>query len=900
MHAVKLPVLSTKHVKIDTGSLGGILDVEISNRVVFSCMANGGVLRYFIDSPVKEGENPFMVPLPQIAKVFVSPTAGLAIASTVNAENYAILLDGGKPVAIPKLKGQVIECVIWEEGDLEKKIVPSGIISSWISGNKSVEFSGAVLLGTQSGKIILVSLGGNFSRIIAESASKIRGLFSVEILGGLIVYAATSKELYSFSTSSLTESPVIAKLSDYLVCESPAEGRSEIVGDDKHLFWLCEAGTVLIDIDERLRSGKVNKVIPHSKMFGREIPRSIALTNNHILYLLESRLVLVSKISCASVVSIPLPIAQAFKPKLVQDQSDIYCFGDRRIFQIGVAHENAATWKFLLDNEEFDKALEAAKGSQKDIVKFKHAEFLMNSGECEKAASLFACVPDELKDFESVCLLFIESKKFSALLIYLQARLGGVSNAVQASSLFVWCVEIYAGEMSKNMEISSIYQQLQDSLHVFISDRASALDKSVVTVCYEIYEACGLTEEIFWLADAVGDVGISVGLALELYGDYEGVLSRLSNNKKIPADSKMRVVAEYSSLLFKFCPAKFIDFLILNLSIVDPCAFSSVLATSISDLDSRKHAIRFIEACISNVVVRNRARRTSAEGWTDLLNVLTRLKAKSGKEEDLINFLESCRNDELFDYSFALRECRTGHFLRAEVHLHLTVGSYSEALLSALNVPDISLAKKCAEKAGDAGYNGTKGLWINICKYLVRSESTDKLLEVYRQAQPHLKLSDVLCLMPMDTPLSCLRKDVIDYFERSDRESLALMKEIEDNKKALALIKDNLRSAPDRCVLLQRDKKCELCHCEVYNRRFFAFICGHCFHMDCMKKFYFANVAPSVRDALERMEPKRVEQRISSDCPFCGDSFLLESVNAPFVDFTRNQDEIQSWQIESK
>jgi len=65
-----------------------------------------------------------------------------------------------------------------------------------------------------------------------------------------------------------------------------------------------------------------------------------------------------------------------------------------------------------------------------------------------------------------------------------------------------------------------------------------------------------------------------------------------------------------------------------------------------------------------------------------------------------------------------------------------------------------------------------------------------------------------------------------------------------------------------------------------------------------MTNFHLARVAPPVREALERLDQRRLEDRISSDCCLCGDSFLLESVFTPFVDDELDRQELQAWAVD--
>ena len=832
-------------LKLEFGS--SISAGEISSRVCYAVTGNGDVSRVFMDST----DSPVLITLPakvEIARIFMQPSAAHALIVAKSAESFLITLEDGKVAPLPKLSRLVAESVDWADA--------------------------GALIGTQSGQLCYFSFDQKQFRIVAElsGGQKFLALASTAIFGKTTsrsFFAASQKYLFSFSSPSV-EDLSVARAAEFLFSEAPVEHRTSqlVVSDSGELFWLNGAATVLI------AEGSVKRTLPHSRFFG-EVPKSFALTDFHLIYLLENRAVLVSRISFEAVSSLSLPHANfgQLRSSIISDGNEHYLFSDRKFFQIQIANETAQNWKLFLAQRNFQAALTAAAtAAQRATVLKAHGAERLAAGDFRQAADLLAKIPDEFLDFEQVCLQFMGERNIPALLLYLQTRLRSASTAVQASAIFVWCVELLARmiDSADGEEIS----RSRDALRAFVSERMGALDRTVIRVCYEVLESYGLTSEISWLAESAGDFEVAVSLALEFDGDYEGVLSRLRENSKIAAERKLKIAAQYSPLFFKFCPSQFVDFLLAHAKNLDPAPFLP------SALSAGPQGLRFIDGCMHH--------KTS-----DLFRVAITLKTASSDESEIVSFIEAHARDTLFDRKFAERACKDHP--RALVALQAISGRADLAVKTALSVNDVSLAIKSVVRADDICMR--RRLWLEICKS-VSKDGVSPVLEIFHQAKGDIELSEVLKLLPEGTPIEAVKKEISRMVDDWKEKSEKLATEIEGHQKALELIKDDLRTAPERCVLLGQDQQCELCRLPLYTKRFFAFICGHCYHIDCMTSFHFARVAPQVREAMQKLDDRRLEERISSDCCLCGDSFLLESVFTPLVDEERDREELDAWAVD--
>jgi len=836
------------------GSLSSqqVLHASCANRCLFLALSNGDVVRVVDDDVqvikyvVPDGKRPIKN---RVSKVFQDPNGFHGIISMENGDNWYVSLSDCQAIPMTRLKGHLIESVGWEE-NMREAAPPKDI-----------------LIGTITGHILKASLQTLVSLRELPNRAPIVDLIIRKINGLGLNHSAivtTPDQLFFFSGSQWEDafavSATAARIFDMPRATVAGTGGIQLDFDQKQGVWLTGAGTVIFKLTDEGRPGREPPiVIPFTDLVEgdtlistllkhpSETPKSIALTNHHILHLMSQRIHVISRVTREVVTKISINSSRYGVPKrLVTDSvgERTYLITDQRIYEVFNDNEAEKVWTLYLERHDFEQALRFCPPDCIGVVKVAQAEHLCKQGDYLTGARIFANT--EGYSFEKACLRLMEyPNNERALLEYIRERLEqrGESNfgsdSIPDVMLCLWGIELALQLLDDKDKILDYFLQ-----------RATKLD--IVNPVYEVLQSYGRVKELLWFAEQVGDFDT----ILEHYvhrQNYEEAIVQLEKHKESAGLHK------YFPLLFFHEPHQVVSILVQrpveHLDFIIPAV---CLANPTST--QKGEAIRYLEYC----------HRMSPS--VEVCHALTWLYS-SGAEDNLMKFLQANERNENLDPEFALRVCHQHKHLRSEVLLYGFMGLYEEAVQLSLKRGDVALAKHNASKPNDPKVR--QKLWLAIVDHLVGTKKCagEDLLAL--SAESSLEIHELLPFLSDEMCVSVFRDPIIKFFERSEEEIVHLRQEMMDHRRAAALLKQDNNAASQRCITIPGDALCDICCRPATKDIFTAFACGHCIHAICGSNLGL----------------------LLDDCPLCGNS-MIEAITKPFWRLPDDEEEMLSWAID--
>ncbi|CBZ51122.1 hypothetical protein NCLIV_041970 [Neospora caninum Liverpool] len=304
----------------------------------------------------------------------------------------------------------------------------------------------------------------------------------------------------------------------------------------------------------------------------------------------------------------------------------------------------------------------------------------------------------------------------------------------------------------------------------------------------------------------------------------------------------------------------------------------------------------------------------SWKGATGLWNSLIVLKAEAEDEDDLLRLLASQKPGHLpFDPQFALRFCLEKGRERSAVLLYGLVGLHKEAVEKALSTNDMTLGQHAANAPADPAQR--QELWLRLAKHAAVHEDVPALVALVKQSGNLLKIQDVLPYISDSTVIDSLKEDICASLDAYEQRIASRYQEMETHKEAISALKDELRTVNQRCVVVEVDQICDVCCESIFTERFYAFGCGHCFHVSCCQRLRvpamdvdalaeFERRIVELDRALERGAPAEdleqlesaVDDILAGECSICG-TLMIRSITLPFIGAGESPEEVNSWNI---
>lgn len=824
-----------------------VLSATCANRSLLLALSNGEVARVVDDdiqmikfaatSDAKRQTNK------RISKVFLDPNGFYGIIGMENGDSWYVGLSDCEAQPLKQLKGFVIEAVAWESESRESA-------------------SHRFFLGTMTGQILKASL--HTISIVREMPYKwsVVDLALRQTKNYLSLFAITSTQMFCFSGPSSDE---MFKMSDRdaRVFDVPRGMRSgsgclQIDWDMRQGAWLTGAGTLLFQLTDQGRVAREPPiVVPFTDLIegyslisnllrtpSTDVPKSLAVTEYHILLLLPQTIQVISRVSHACVSNIKIHHTRYGVPKkLVQDRvgERIYLITEQRVYEVFCDDEVANVWSLYLERQEFDKALRIAPPASQDVVRIAQAECLCTQGDFVEAARLFART--KRYSFESACLRLMECPNERALLEYLcermeqrgsDERIG--SDTIPDVMLCLW-----------GLELSLQLEDKDEFLNYFLRKATKLnIDTSVI----QLLRDNGRIKELLWFAEQINDFSTILEHHV-LAQDFLAAISQLEKHNDTGGLQK------YFPLLFYHEPQRIVSVLVKRTLSIDLDVIIPSVCLSDPTPTHRGEAIRLLEYC---------HRMTSS---TAVCNSLIWMYSRD--EDHLLKFLQANENNESFDPSFALRLCREKGHGRAEVLLTGFMGLFEEAVALSLERDDVALAKHNASKPADVALK--RKLWLDIVEYMTKKNCPgEELLAL--SAESTLEIKDMLPYLSDEMTVSVFRDDLVRCLEQYEQKIVQRRFEMMDHRRAAALLKQDLAKASQACIVVPGDALCDLC-CRLATREVFvAFSCGHCIHAMCGSNLGL----------------------LLDDCPLCG-NVMQEAITMPFWRLPDDETEMESWKI---
>ena len=537
--------------------------------------------------------------------MFLDPSASHLIVNTILGENYYLHTQSRQPKPLSRLKGVNIESIAWN---------PSLPTAS----------TREILVGASDGNVyeVYIEPSSEFYRreekylkaVYKSSDGPVTGLWADLIAGKpdvRRVLVATPSSLLHFvgrigrpghegggpiyTKLFETEAPTTHQISRSSTSApsglslSPDWPDSSFDSDDaERIFaWLCSEGVFYGKLFASPGISNLgNKVFNEARTFSRsQIPASasanasgrrrakqdpivdIALTQWHILHLVEGRIVAVNRLDGGIVYDQEVLEPGQSALGLVADQkkNTFWLFTTQDIFEIVVNDEHRDVWKMMLRDQHFDAALHYARSpTQRDAVATASGDYLVSKGQFLEAAGVYG---KSSKPFEQVALTFIDHDEQDALRKYLLTKLSTYkkSSVMQRVMVASWLVEVYMSKLNSlddtittkaELSESTNAAQSQDQLSTvrtefqdFVAKYKSDLDRKTT---YDIISSHGREEELLSYASTVNDYNyvLSYWVQRERWSESLAVLKKQTD----PA-----IFYKYSSVLMTHAAVELVD-----------------------------------------------------------------------------------------------------------------------------------------------------------------------------------------------------------------------------------------------------------------------------------------------------------------------------------------------------
>ncbi|PSR93909.1 vacuolar protein sorting protein-like protein DigA [Coniella lustricola] len=957
----QLPIFSVEPVQLAFSIAADFVAAQVANNVLILALSTGRILRIDLERP----EDIDDIDLPKrsseigvIRRMFLDPTASHLIICTSLGENYYLHTQSRTPRHLARLRGVSLECIAWNpalptastreillgasDGNVyeayietttefyrkEEKFlkvlqkVPDGPVTGlWVDvlpGGRGGGGGGdtrRVMVATQTR---LYHLSGKVGRSEGSSGSIYTRLFEAE--------QPVAHELSR--TAGTTGSGLV-------VSPDPAAGDAgaihEMVTPERSFAWLNSqgvfAGRLLLSSQHGAELGsKVfseAKLLPRAQLAASTDPavrrraavdnvEAIALTQWHVIALLGGRVVAANRLTGAQVYDqLILDHGQRAVGLCVDLQKNTFwLFTAQEIFEIVVKDEDRDIWKIMLDQQQFDAAMQYAHSpAQKDAVAKASGDYLMSKGLYAEAAGVYG---KSSKPFEEVALALLDDGQHDALRKYLVTKLSTFKKAavMQRVMIATWLIEIFMAklntlddtivtkaELTEDLDpaqtqdqLSSVRSEFQD----FVSRHKSDLDRRTV---YDIISSHGREDELLFFANAVNDYNY----VLSYWVQQERWLETL---KVLKRQTDPAVFYRFSSVLMTHAPTDLVEILMrqsnLNARSLIP-ALLEYERTHKGTTLAQNQAVRYL------LYVVNQLNSTDAAIHNTLVSMYA--SHPSHDESALLAYLESQGDEPHFDRDFALRLCIQHKRVLSCVHIYTNMGQYLQAVELALSHDEIELASLIADRPLN-NPQLRKRLWLAVAKKVIsQSDGIKTAIEFLKKCNDLLRIEDLIPFFPDFVVIDDFKEEICSALEEYSHNIDALKREMDESSQTAANIKLDISSLDHRYAIVEPGEKCYTCGLPLLSRQFFVFPCQHAFHSDCLGREVLKQAGVGkgkrIRELQvmitrgvvqgERREAvvRELDGLIASACILCSD-YAIKRIDEPFV---KTHDNPGDWAI---
>ncbi|KAI9337160.1 Pep3/Vps18/deep orange family-domain-containing protein [Zopfochytrium polystomum] len=866
----------------------------------------------------------------RVRKVFLNPSASHILLATELGDSYYLHKSWKKPRYLPKFRGVMVESVAW---------APS------LADDPS---TGVFLVGSRQGHVFEAELSASdeffkkeerhFKQVfsIFEDDMPITGLVQCVFPSNTkrrLVLASTPGRLYHFLGAFSEPPPADSGYFGGLFNNSGASQNYQELSDDDGLagflgLWGSIADSVMLSSKFALlttpgiyhgalnmeRPTTVDAVLPSPMLLpfptvrgATAVPLQLAQTGFHYLLLYENCVRAVSELTGDLVYEerIPLDYNEKILGMVSDDTKQTYwIFTTNVLYELIVTDEDRGLWRFYLEKSNFEKARSYAKtDKQRDKIVTKQGEHYFSEKMYQQAADCFA--QSQSVGFEDVVLRLIDSGDVESLRVFLMKKLGKLSKTsqVQIFTISMWLVEIFVNLLNNEESAGSTSSTTKQEFYQFLRQYKDKLD---IPGIYKLLSSHGRMTDFLFLAELVGDKDSVVGYWIQerKWGSALTVLSQ---------SGTLDLYYKYASVLLENSPEETVT-LWTRSSNLNPRALIPAMM--------KYEAIKNTRGLTMSPVIRYLLHVVEIFQNTDPVvhNYIVSLfvtYAKSDKEETLLRFLSSQREDPYFDPRYALRLCLREGLTQSCIVIYSIMGMHEQAVELALRLRDFELAQIQADKPTDDD-TLRKRLWLRIARSIVEEKNDIKQAMSFIQNCELLKFEDILPFFPDFVHIAEFKDELSNALTGYKERLAELTQDMNEATKSAENIRVDLRELKTRYSVVPMTEKCCICSHTLLTRQFYVFPCHHVFHGDCLirevadastpsKRRRITDLAASLRrDALAppQSAPYRAKQAeakaelddlISAECLFCGD-MMIRSVTKPFVD-ARDADEMDKFAL---
>ncbi|KAF3771453.1 hypothetical protein M406DRAFT_105432 [Cryphonectria parasitica EP155] len=948
----QLPIFNVEPVQLAFSISADFVAAQVANNVLILALSTGRILRIDLERP----EDIDDIDLPKrpseagvIRRMFLDPTASHLIICTSLGENYYLHSQSRTPRPLARLRGVSLECVAWNPA------LPTASTRE-------------ILLGASDGNVYEAYIETTtefyrkeekFLKVLQKIPDgPVTGLW-VDVLPGRAevrrVMVATQTRLYHLtgkvgrgegSGSIYTrlfeaEQPVAHELSrtagatgsGLVVSPDPAGETGplyEAAAPDRTFAWLNSQGVfcgrLLLSPQQGTDLGA--KVFGESKLLSRaqlaastdpatrrrstvDNIEAIALTQWHVIALLGGRVVAANRLTGTQVYDqLILDQGQRAVGLCVDLQKNTFwLFTAQEIFEIVVRDEDRDIWKIMLEQQQFDAALQYAHTpAQKDTVAKASGDYLISKGLYADAAGVYG---KSSKPFEEVALTFLDNGQHEALRKYLLTKLGTFKKmaVMQRIMIATWLIEIFMAklntlddtivtkaELTENLSPTQTQEQLstvRSEYQDFVTRHKGDLDKKTV---YDIISSHGREDELLFFANAVDDYGyvLSYWVQRERWPETLNVLKK----QRDPA-----VFYRFSSVLMTNAAADLVEIL-MRQSNLDP----RNLIPALLEYDrtykgplAQNQAVRYL------LYVVNQLNSIDAAVHNTLVSMYA--SHPSRDESALLAYLESQGDEPHFDRDFALRLCIQHKRVLSCVHIYTNMGQYVQAVDLALSHDEIDLASLIADRPID-NPQLRKRLWLAVAKKVISQTNGIKTaIDFLKKCSDLLRIEDLIPFFPDFVVIDDFKEEICTALEDYSRNIDSLKKEMDESSQTAANIKLDIAGLDHRYAIVEPGEKCYVCALPLLSRQFFVFPCQHAFHSDCLGKEVLKQAGVGrgkrirelqimitrgvVQGERREVVVRELDGLIASACILCSD-YAIKRIDEPFI---KTDDNLSDWAI---
>jgi hypothetical protein len=867
--------------------------------------------------------------------MFLDPTASHLIITTTLGENYYLHAQSRQPRALSRLKGVGIECIAWNpslptastreilvgvaDGNVyEVFIEPStefyrreekylktlyksadgAVTGLWLDSIPGKQELRRILVATQASLIHFIGHigrhgheggGSIYSKIFESEQPTLHQVAKTSLSApSMIAVSPDDPDLSSFDRNDVDR--IFAWLTSQGIyygklATAPA---TPDLGDK--MFAKCKTFSKT-DLSSSGSGTSRRKSAPPANI------ASVALTQWHVVFLYESRIIAFNRLNAKVVFDQVILDSGQTALGLVADQkkNTFWLFTTGEIFEITITDEDRDVWRIMLNDEQFDAALQYAKTpNQKDAVATASGDHLISKKKYLEAASIYG---KSSKPFETVALTFIDSGEQDALRKYLLTKLGTYqkSFAMQRVMIASWLVEVFMAKLNglddnittkaelaegtNPVESKEELERVKSEYHDFIIKYKSDLDRKTT---YDVIGSHGREEELLEYATAINDSNyvLSYWVQRERWPEALAVLKR---------QTELSAFYKYSSVLILHAAQDLVDILTRQTQI-DPTNLIPALLTynkQVRVAPAQNQAIRYLLYCIHQVG------STAPAIHNTLLSLYA--SSPSPSEAPLLAYLTTSPSPPHYDTDFALRLFLTHKRIESAVHIYTNTSQYHAAVSLALENSNVELATQVASSI-PSNPSLQKKLYLSIAKHLIASSPSLTSALPFLTTTPLLKIEDLLPLLPPFLTIDVLRPSICEALESYSSSIDALKAEMDESATTASNLASSLAKLDSRYVIVEPGEKCALCRLPLLSRQFWVFGCLHGFHADCLAKEISKAGAAAGKARGKRVRTLQreiaaggsdrarleLESLVGRECVLCSESAVAK-LDEPFV-----------------